>query len=150
MAVAIVGKHDVPLYVSTYGGLTEDEELWLQCTLVSCLDAVEERVRTVISVLPSEPRPNISPENRFLGFVMPAGEHRVYAATTNTMVKVICITRGSPREDRVNELLGKLLDLYSAQACNPFYEFESRITSPGFRADVDRHVEKCGTAPVRV
>ena len=62
IAVAVVGKHDVPLFVSTYGGLTEDEELWLQCTLVSCLDAVEEKVRAVISALPIESRAAVSPE----------------------------------------------------------------------------------------
>ena len=65
----------------------------------------------------------VSPHSKFLGLVLPAGEHRVYATTSNTMVKLLCVTRGSPREDRISELLMRALDLYSMQVCSVVFHF---------------------------
>eukprot|EP00754_Rhynchopus_humris_P044778 Rhum_TRINITY_DN4390_c0_g1::Rhum_TRINITY_DN4390_c0_g1_i1::g.14141::m.14141/K20301/TRAPPC2, TRS20; trafficking protein particle complex subunit 2 len=141
VSVAVVGRQNVPLYLATYGEMTEEEELGLQCALVSSIDAVEEEVRLVLNSLPVDVKAKI-PDNKYLGFVLPSGEHKVFASTSNTMVKLLCVLRGEPNDEKhVKELLYRMHDLYSAQVCNPFYELEGRITSPKFAKELKAYVD---------
>ncbi|KAJ9447637.1 Trafficking protein particle complex subunit 2-like protein [Diplonema papillatum] len=136
VAIAIIGRHSIPLFVETYGDVSEETELWLQCTMVSSLDPIEERVRTILSQDPK----GAGFDNKYLGAVMPAGEYHVHAATSNTLVKLLAITRGTARDMELKNLLRTLHDMYTDQVCNPFYELETPITSATFRQRVGKLV----------
>eukprot|EP01063_Lacrimia_lanifica_P031913 TRINITY_DN5367_c0_g2_i1.p4 TRINITY_DN5367_c0_g2~~TRINITY_DN5367_c0_g2_i1.p4 ORF type:complete len:150 (+),score=64.05 TRINITY_DN5367_c0_g2_i1:103-552(+) len=140
-AVAIVGRQHIPLFVSTLGTEDEEEALWLQSVLVSSLDAVEEKLAAILP-----PTGQHAPE-KYLGFLMPAGDYRVHAWFSNTRVKFLLVVKGEARDLEVKQIFKVLHERYSAQVCNPFHEIDSSITSPHFKSDVERAIANSPLRP---
>eukprot|EP01059_Diplonema_ambulator_P020780 TRINITY_DN3468_c0_g1_i2.p2 TRINITY_DN3468_c0_g1~~TRINITY_DN3468_c0_g1_i2.p2 ORF type:complete len:180 (+),score=30.41 TRINITY_DN3468_c0_g1_i2:76-540(+) len=139
-ALAIISKRGTPIFTTVYGDITDEEALWLQCTMVSSLDPAEEKVKGVLGATAAVADRKALPDNKYLGFIMPAMEYRVYGATSNTMVKLLAITKGDCRDQELKTLLKTLHDLYTRYVCNPFYEIDTEITSPKFHKQVDQIV----------
>ena len=121
VAIAVIGRHGSPLFLDIYEDVDEEENLWLQCALVSSLDPIEDKVRQAKG------------GDRYLGFVLPSGDYRVYATTSNTLVKLLAVMRGEPRDADVKGLLRFTHEAYTAQTCNPFYEYSTPIVSLKFK-----------------
>eukprot|EP01060_Flectonema_neradi_P014542 TRINITY_DN2117_c6_g1_i1.p1 TRINITY_DN2117_c6_g1~~TRINITY_DN2117_c6_g1_i1.p1 ORF type:complete len:146 (+),score=1.44 TRINITY_DN2117_c6_g1_i1:84-521(+) len=128
VAISIIGRHGSPIFLDLFEELDEEESLWLQCSLASSLDPIEDKVKQAKG------------DNRYLGFVFPSGDCRVYATTSNTLVKLLAVLKGEPRDADVRNLLRLTHEAYSAQVCNPFYEYSTPITSQKFRNGIRKIV----------
>eukprot|EP01062_Namystynia_karyoxenos_P043133 TRINITY_DN3157_c0_g1_i1.p2 TRINITY_DN3157_c0_g1~~TRINITY_DN3157_c0_g1_i1.p2 ORF type:complete len:192 (+),score=77.46 TRINITY_DN3157_c0_g1_i1:75-578(+) len=149
-AVGVVSRHNSPLFIRVCAPAqgAEAGELQLQCAMFAALDPVMKKAHEAAqpSAAPTQRQPSAgqpAPDNKFLGCVLPTGDYRVYAHTSNTKVKLFAVTRGEAREGELQLLLRQLHELYTQAVCDPFYELETQITSERFRAGVDRALRAC-------
>ncbi|XP_073848919.1 trafficking protein particle complex subunit 2-like protein [Musca autumnalis] len=131
VCVAIIGKDNSPLYLST---TDMDKELELQYRVHAALDVIEEKCQSGVKGAPET-------KELYLGLLYATETHKIYGFVTNTKIKFILVIDSGNialRENEVRAMFRNLHILYTDAVCNPFFLPGEQLVSKKF----DRAVQK--------
>ena len=150
--VAVIGKKNNPLYLSTFPpNNSTDVQHRFQLVVYSSLDVIDTLVKKNESGASGGDGGSKTTENgsggagdgkEFLGYLCSVEHFKIFGYVTNTSIKFILVV--SDEVDRlktpyrkVQNFLSSMHSLYIEAIYNPFYTLETPITSKGFAGKVN-------------
>ena len=150
--VAVIGKKNNPLYLSTFPDANSvDVQHRFQLIVFSSLDIIDTIVKNVESGVTGSDSSNSNKDSgagdgkEFLGYLCSVEHFKIFGYVTNTSIKFILVV--SDEVDclktpyrKVENFFSSLHSLYIEAIYNPFYKLETPITSKTFAGKVNNLV----------
>lgn len=134
VCVSLISKENSPLFIKNY---MDDEDLNLHRIVYASLDMIENRL------LPQNGTAK-PPSDMYFGLLCSLEDCRVYGYLTSTQMKIIVVCKdvGEPLESGTKLLFNGIHKSYVQAVLNPFAELGSKLDSPKFMAEVNKHVDR--------
>ena len=152
--VAVIGKKNNPLYLSTFPDTSSiDVQHRFQLIAYSSLDIIDDLVKSSEGAAGGDGGSNTKDNSsngavdgkEFLGYLCSVEHFKIFGYVTNTSIKFILVVSDETGclkmpYRKVQSFFNSLHSLYIEAIYNPFYELETPITSKGFAGKVNNLV----------